>query len=126
VIGKEPPLLELEKEILGSFGDQVETHCFDNMYCPGWYWLTVHDELATKDRAIETLRENYGLKDRELVVFGDQTNDVKMFEVAHRGIAVANAVESLKKKASQVIGSNDEDSVVRFLERDWKRLKGLS
>lgn len=90
-------------------------------YSPGWYWLTVHDHRATKDQAIRILLEEWGLDGSELVVFGDSSNDIKMFQVADHAIAVANATDELKRYATQVIGSNNEDSVIKFIRDDWQR-----
>ncbi|HEX6972345.1 MAG TPA: HAD family hydrolase, partial [Limnochordia bacterium] len=104
--------------------DQVVTHYFENQYSPGWYWLTVHHWRATKDQAIRVLMQKYGLTRSELVVFGDHTNDIKMFQMADRAIAVANATEALKRHATQVIGSNEEDSVVKYLRDHWKARRG--
>ena len=41
-----------------------------------------------------------------------------MIKAAHRGIAVKNALDILKESADQIIGSNTEDSVVRFIAED--------
>lgn len=119
VVDREAPLQALEAEIEAQFGDRVECHLADDLYLPGWFWLTVHDRRATKDQAIKTLAERYGLQQREIVVFGDQINDVGMLRTAHRGIAMANAIDELKRHAHQVIGHHDEDSVLRFIEADW-------
>jgi hydroxymethylpyrimidine pyrophosphatase-like HAD family hydrolase len=54
-------------------------------------------------------------------VFGDHDNDIKMFQMADRGIAVANATEKLRRHATQVIGPNDEDSVVKFIREEVTR-----
>jgi Cof subfamily protein (haloacid dehalogenase superfamily) len=117
-------LAELEAAIQERHAGRVETHHFENQYSPGWYWLTVHDRRATKDQAIRTLTETYGLHDRELVVFGDHNNDIKMFRIAGTAVAVANATPELKRHATHVIGSNEEDSVVRYLQEDWGRRRG--
>ena len=55
------------------------------------------------------------------MVFGDQVNDIGMFRAAHRGIAMGNAIEEIKQQAHAVIGHHAEDSVLRFLESDWRR-----
>ncbi len=125
VIGKEETLQPLEKTIQKSHGSGVETHFVEDIYCRGWHWLTIHDHRATKDQAIRTLQERMGLQDRELVVFGDHMNDIKMFKIADRSIAVSNAEPELKKHAHQIIGSNQDDSVVGFIEEDWKRIKAV-
>jgi len=96
----------------------VETHLFENLYSPGWFWLTVHDRRATKDQAIRTLAQRCGLTGSEIVVFGDQSNDLKMFQMADRAVAVSNAAEELKCHASVIIGPNESDSVVKFIQRE--------
>ena len=122
VIAQADRLDPLEKDIRKKHGSRIETHCYEDIYAKGWYWLTIHDHRATKDQGIQVLQERHGLKDRELVVFGDQVNDVRMFKLAHRGIAVENATPELKKLAHRVIGSHHKDSVARFIEEDWKKL----
>ncbi len=44
-----------------------------------------------------------------MVVFGDQNNDIKMFTIADRAIAVANATAELKRYATHVISLNQDD-----------------
>lgn len=119
IISKSDDLAPLEKEVHERHGSKVETHLYEDIYEKGWYWLTIHDHRATKDQAIRALQDRYGLRDKELVVFGDQSNDVKMFKLAHRGIAVENAIPELKKHAHQIIGPHHDDSVVRFIKQDW-------
>ncbi|WP_138503985.1 HAD hydrolase family protein [Nostoc sp. PA-18-2419] len=121
VIGDAQQLLELQAAIIQIHGTSVETHLMENQYSPGWYWLTIHDYKATKDQAIQTLVENYGLSESEVVVFGDQINDIKMFKIATRAIAVANANVELKRYATLVIGSNTENSVVKYIHHDFAR-----
>ena len=120
VIGRQGELNEIEKTVKERYPLQVETHCYENQYSPGWFWLTLHDHRSTKDQAIRILQERHGLQDRKLTVFGDHLNDIKMFRSAHRSIAVENAVPELKVHAHQVIGPNHQDSVARFIEKDWK------
>ncbi|MEH2234205.1 MAG: HAD hydrolase family protein [Nostoc sp.] len=64
----------------------------------------MHNRKATKDQAIRTLLENYGLQESEIVVFGDQINDIEMFQIANHAIAVANADAKLKRYATLLIG----------------------
>lgn len=121
VIGQEEALSDLERAIQEGYGRSVETHLYESQYSPGWHWLTVHDFRATKDRAIRTLVERCGLTDCERVAFGDHDNDIKMFQMADRGIAVANATKRLRRHATRVIGPNDEDSVVKFIREEVTR-----
>jgi hypothetical protein len=123
VIAEQEPLRELETALRERFGTAVELHLFENDYSPGWYWLTVHDRRASKDQAVRLLMDAYGLGGRELVVFGDQINDLKLFRIASHAVAVANAREEVKRLATQVIGANEEDSVVAFIR--WHREQRL-
>jgi len=119
IIGKGERLDELAVLLEERYKNQVELHYLENQYSPGWYWLTVHDRRATKDQAIHRLMKEYDLEDNELVVFGDNLNDLKMFQLADRAYAVENAVDELKKQATRIIGSNHDDAVVRFIEKEW-------
>ena len=119
VIGLPSALRDLEASVNACWGVWVETHLMENQYSPGWHWLTIHDRRATKDQAIRLLRDRYTLTQCELVVFGDQSNDLKMFAAADRSIAVANAASQVRQCATTVIGSSEEDSVVNFLRTEW-------
>jgi hypothetical protein len=121
VIAEQAPLAALRDAIAELCGDRIEMHLADDLYMPGWPWLNIHDATASKDQAIHALAQRYGLAERELVVFGDQVNDLSMFRKAHRGIAVANAIDEVRELAHHVIGPHHEDSVLRFIEGDFRR-----
>ena len=53
-----------------------------------------------------------------LLVFGDGKNDIDVFQCADESYAVANIHEELKKYASGIIGTNDEDDVAKWLEEN--------
>lgn len=50
-----------------------------------------------------------------LIAFGDNLNDIPLFEVSDESYAVSNAHEDLKAIATGVIESNDNDGVARFI-----------
>lgn len=108
--------LELEKDL----GERLTLRRLENQYDPGWHWLTVHDREATKDRALATLTERWGLGGAEVVVFGDSDNDVPLFRVADRALAVANASPELAALATTVIGPSWEDSVATYVEAEQR------
>lgn len=60
------------------------------------------------------------LNSERLIVFGDGKNDIDMFQIANESYAVANAHKDLKKYATEVILSNDEDGVAKWLEANCK------
>ncbi len=92
---------------------------FDKDIYSGNQWLEVLPKGATKANAALELKKHFGC-DR-LVVFGDGMNDIQMFEAADECYAVANASSQLKAAADGIIGSNNEDSVARFILEDFER-----
>jgi hydroxymethylpyrimidine pyrophosphatase-like HAD family hydrolase len=56
-----------------------------------------------------------------VVVFGDNLNDLSMFEVADLAVAVDNALPEVKAAADVVIGANTTDAVARFIAEDFSR-----
>ncbi|MBD3419525.1 MAG: HAD-IIB family hydrolase [Chitinivibrionales bacterium] len=122
VIGKRDALKVLQNELTTHYNEFVQLHLFDNLYSPGWSWLTIHDCKATKDQAIKEMMIMEGLYDHELVAFGDNDNDIAMFELADRAVAVANSSPGALAAADEVIGPHDQDSVVKYLLKD-ARLK---
>ena len=81
-------------------------------------WLEIFSSNASKSNAVIQLKEM--LNADETVVFGDNMNDLPMFEVSDRCYAVSNAVPELKEKASAIIGSNENISVPLFVEKETK------
>lgn len=82
-------------------------------------WLDVLPKGTSKANAIKQVAEYY--KCDKVVAFGDGMNDIEMFELADEAYAVANAVPELKAIATGVIGSNDEDSVAKWLKENYKK-----
>ena len=76
-------------------------------------WLEILPKAASKATAIRQVKELYGC-DR-IIAFGDGLNDLPMFEIADECYAVANAVDELKAIATDVIDSNNNDGVARWL-----------
>ncbi|MBR2263264.1 MAG: HAD hydrolase family protein, partial [Firmicutes bacterium] len=90
-----------------------------DIYDEGYWYLEVSAGGASKAAAVQWLKE-YGGFD-ELVVFGDNMNDLSMFAAADRAYAVANAVPAVKEKADRVIGANVDCGVPAFIEEELRR-----
>lgn len=82
-------------------------------------WLEIMPKAASKANAVARLKELSGCG--RVIAFGDGKNDIDMFEAADECYAVKNAHEELKRKATAVIGSNDEDGVARWLAQNFPR-----
>lgn len=113
----------IEAEVPG-----VIVHLAEDLYFPGWGWLTVSSQRATKGAAVRSWMAHRGLADHRLVVFGDQLNDCSLFEAADHAVAVGNAHPELLALADEVIGPHSEDAVARYIEASVRgaRLHGDS
>ncbi|MCZ6632295.1 MAG: HAD family hydrolase [bacterium] len=117
-IHKLPQLQVLERNLNNQFGSQIEIYFFENAYSPEWYWLCIHDKNGTKARGIQAFLQHFDFALEDVTVFGDNLNDLPMFELVPRAIAVENAIPELKSLSAQIIGPNTADSVVRFILRE--------
>ena len=72
-------------------------------------WFEIFRADATKGHSVERLKALTGAD--EAVCFGDNLNDIPMFEDCDRGYAVANAADELKAAAAGIIGGNNQDGV---------------
>lgn len=79
-------------------------------------WFSVSSLDVNKGRAIEVLCEHLNISLDDTYGFGNDYNDIKMFETVNHSIVMNNANEDLKSLAKIVAKSNDEDGVARFLE----------
>jgi len=77
-------------------------------------WLEIMPLEASKSNAIKQLKAFLGCE--KVIAFGDGKNDIDMFELADECYAVANAHEDLKKYATAIIPSNDDDGVAKWLD----------
>ena len=81
------------------------------------YWCEVMSKNATKGNAVIALKEM--LKCDKIISFGDAINDIPMFKISNECYAVENAVDELKKHATGIIKSNDNDGVAHWLEMNY-------
>ena len=75
--------------------------------------IEILGENVSKASAVTQLKSITGVN--HLTVFGDNLNDLPMMAVADISVATANAVEQVKEAADIVIGSNNDDSVAKFI-----------
>jgi hydroxymethylpyrimidine pyrophosphatase-like HAD family hydrolase len=78
-------------------------------------FLEVLPAGVSKGWGLTRVMEHYRLHPREIIAFGDEENDLPMFAVAGFAAAPANARESVKEAADQVIGPCGEEGVAAFL-----------
>ncbi|MED9811395.1 MAG: HAD family hydrolase [Longibaculum muris] len=75
-------------------------------------WMDIQNNDIHKGIGIQFLQMLYDIAPEECMAFGDQMNDYEMLQQVKYGYAMSNAVEPIKHVAYDVIGSNDEQSVI--------------
>lgn len=90
------------------------------------YWCEIMPKKASKGNAIMVLKEK--LKCDKIISFGDAINDIPMFKISNECYAVENAVDELKKYATGIIMSNDNDGVASWILENYKinEIRGYS
>lgn len=91
---------------------------YKDVYDENCYFIEIHSIDASKERSVQDLKELYSAD--KVICFGDNMNDLPMFKVADEKYAMSNAVDGLKKYATDIIKSNDEDGVAMFLNERFK------
>jgi len=108
----------LERSLREHFGDSIEIKRSKDPYID-CYFITILHPKGDKAHALATLEEIEGVSITDTTVFGDSHNDIGLFKYAGRKVAVANAIDEIKKSADIVLEwSNDEDAVARFIAQD--------
>ena len=77
----------------------------------------IFDNAVSKRAALEQLQQKLHILPEETIVFGDYDNDASVFACAGMRVAMANAEDVLKRQATHIAASNEEDGVADFLER---------
>lgn len=96
-----PPLLGSELVVSHMGADAVEIAPAGADKGVGLRWLCAHLGIAGSD----------------VIAFGDEVNDLPMFQFAGRRIAVANASPAVRDAADEVAPSNADDGVAQVIER---------
>jgi len=78
---------------------------------------------CNKGTAIEKLAEYYKSPIEDCVVFGDNFNDKEMFDVAGWSVCPSNAKEEIQNMCDEVIGNNNDFSVIKYVEDYYKKIK---
>jgi len=107
-------------KLQARYVDELNIYFARDVSNPRFYWLQSFHREASKGRMLKRMAENLDVPLSKVVVFGDYLNDLDMFKVAGRAIAVANALPEVQSAAHEIIGSNIEQGVVAYLESLWK------
>lgn len=116
-IGLLHELEPLKTEVEHRFGNRVHIHLMKDAYIENHYFLEFSHSKANKKEGLKQWAELVGCKTGDVTVFGDNLNDLGMFEEAGTKVAVSNAHPALKALSTLVAASNDEDGVAKYINR---------
>ncbi|MCM1521342.1 MAG: Cof-type HAD-IIB family hydrolase [Muribaculaceae bacterium] len=104
-----------ETETIGPLADDLRQNpmlsvsAYSDIFNPRISYIEVFSAGVSKAGAVMRLKEMTGA-DR-VVVYGDNLNDLPMFEVADESVSPSNARPEVIERATRVIGPNTADSV---------------
>jgi Cof subfamily protein (haloacid dehalogenase superfamily) len=81
------------------------------------YYLDVTPPNVDKGTFLNALSLRLDIKPEAIAVLGDMENDLAMFAKAGLSIAMGNASAEVKRRATRVTASNEEDGFAQAIER---------
>lgn len=101
-----------------EFANKINLYC-EHVHCEraeGNAFVMVNQQ-ASKGLALNNLLKLLHISSEEVVVFGDNYNDVSMFEAVKYSVCMENADEDVKDKATFICRSNDLNGVSDFIQK---------
>ncbi len=108
MLGGEDEATRVSRAVGGIPG--IKHTSYRDSYAADTWYLEIFDERASKKHAVEFLRKYTGAA--YVVCFGDNRNDLPMFEAADFAVAVENAVPELQAAADDIA----RGGVVEYIE----------
>ncbi len=109
--------LDKYENIVPLYEDVIK---IDNLSCAFYrdnytdcYFLEIFAKDTSKASALLEVKNLISAD--KVVAFGDNLNDMEMFRVSDEAYAVENACDELKRISTAVLGTNENDSVAKFI-----------
>lgn len=112
LIAGEPDYLSQNwKEIMRPFEGRV------NGFFSAPFYFEFADKGIDKAYALDKSLQPLGIKPENVISFGDGENDTSIIAYAGIGVAMGNAIDSLKESANEITLSNNEDGIAHLLAK---------
>lgn len=82
-----------------------------------FYFFEILDKCVNKGIGVKLLVDVLGIKLEEIMVIGDQENDIVMIEFVGVGVVMDNVIFVVKEVVNFIIKLNFEDGVVFVIEK---------
>ena len=108
-----------EPSYVASIVDDFKAPYGDSLsiYRSAPFFIEVMAQGIDKAASLDRLASSLGIKQEEVMAFGDGYNDLSMIEYAGLGVAMNNAVDGVKERANIITLSNDEDGIAYTLSQ---------
>lgn len=80
------------------------------------FWLEILPKEISKGNSLQRLMDEHKIDKKDVYAFGDGENDISMLTLVN-GVAMANAIDSVKECCKYTTLSCDEDGIAVFLEK---------
>lgn len=109
--GKPEYLVKVEKELKAKYAGSL------NIFRSEPFFLEIMPKGIDKASVLKRFLSYLGIDREEIICCGDGYNDLTMIEYAGLGVAMANARPEVLAVADYVTTSNDEDGIVKVIEK---------
>ncbi len=109
-------LAPLHEKIQNLKNATLNVYFAEDIAVRGHYWLQIFDGKANKGNMLKNLAQKLNTPLEDTVVFGDYLNDLEMFAISGKSIAMGNALKEVKRSADMIIGNNSDLAVINYLE----------
>lgn len=92
---------------------------FDCIRFSDGFWYKFTKAGVTKEKAIRRICSACGINLTDIIAFGDDFADIGMLQLCGTGIAMGNAIEEVKAIADIVIGTNEEEGIAEYVEKEF-------
>lgn len=123
-IARREDLHDLTARVRSTFGERVATALIRDVYQPDYYHFEIHHPRATKGQMVRWVADRVGVPLGAVTAIGDNHNDLSMFGIAARRLAVGNAQPEVLAVADEVLATNDEDGVAAYLDARFGLTEG--
>jgi Cof subfamily protein (haloacid dehalogenase superfamily) len=113
-LGTQGEMLRLEKHLKRRLPRKLHTHVLRSPLYVG-YMCEVAPAGVTKWSAIRRLARQWQVPHAEICAVGDDVNDIPMIRAAGLGVAMGNALPSVKAAASRIAPTQDNDGLVEVV-----------
>lgn len=114
-IASKAELQPFKDHLIDMLNDQIHVHFTRDTYLRDDYFLEISHPHANKEEAMKAWASLVGCSPSDVTVFGDNLNDIGLFRGAGKKLAVANAHQELQVVASEMIETNDQDGVAKYI-----------